>query len=213
MTRVQICGITTAGDALMCEETGADALGFVSVPGRKRSLTLEQIRDIAGQLGPFTARTLIDFSEKSDEIIRRAEFVNANIVQVYAPDKEELEKIRESGLSVVRAVTVDVGTKRPEISYEKLREISEACDCVLFEPSLGGKTGGMGLRHDYETLSAAIGCCRRFGIAGGLNSGNVGRALELKPHMVDVSSGVESETGKKDREKVREFVARCRGHE
>ena len=48
-------------------------------------------------------------------------------------------------------------------------------------------------------------------VAGGLNSENVGEAINiLKPWGVDVVSGVEAAPGKKDPEKVRAFVRAVR---
>ena len=69
----------------------------------------------------------------------------------------------------------------------------------------------MGQGADFAAaLPPHIQRCGRFGIAGGLTPENVHEALSLGPHVVDVSSGVESSVGRKDPEKVRAFVARCR---
>ncbi len=48
-------------------------------------------------------------------------------------------------------------------------------------------------------------------IAGGLNEENVCEIVRsVKPDMVDVSSGIEREPGKKDKEKMRMFIERAR---
>ena len=48
---------------------------------------------------------------------------------------------------------------------------------------------------------------RRLIVAGGLKPENVRRAIEqLDPDVVDVSSGVESEPGKKDHQRMAEFM-------
>ncbi|MDE2474302.1 MAG: N-(5'-phosphoribosyl)anthranilate isomerase, partial [Alphaproteobacteria bacterium] len=51
-----------------------------------------------------------------------------------------------------------------------------------------------------------------FGIAGGLNPENVGRAIAIaNPAFVDASSGVEDGPGQKNREKIAAFISAARG--
>ena len=53
MTRVKICGITSAEDAAAVIEAGADALGFVFVPGTPRLVRLDVAERIVRDLPPF----------------------------------------------------------------------------------------------------------------------------------------------------------------
>lgn len=211
MTRVQVCGVRNVEDALMCEAAGVDAIGFVSVEGRKRDVPLDLIKDIIGRLGPSVDSTLIGFPCTAEEFIKKGERVNADVLQVYTLTADQLVIMRDSGFRVVRAVGVDVMTGKLSSTISELEGFVEVCDLLLFEPTHDGKVGGMGLKADYSTaLSPYIRYCKRFSIAGGLTPDNVDEVLKLDPYMVDVSSGVESDDGRKNPEKVRRFVKRCK---
>lgn len=211
MTKVQVCGIRTLEDAIICEKAGADSLGFVNVEGRERSIPLERTKEIIEGVGPMTLTALIGFPKNADDIIKKADFVGADAVQTYTLDINELEKVRDHGFRVYRAVSIDIGAGNLEVPIKDLSSFAEVSDIIVFEPSLNKVVGGLGLSYDYGSiLSPYIKCCGRFGIAGGLNSQNVGEALKIEPYSVDVSSGVESKLGTKSKEKVIEFVKRCK---
>ncbi|MDP6627461.1 MAG: phosphoribosylanthranilate isomerase [Methanopyri archaeon] len=210
MTKVQVCGVRSLEDALMCEAAGVDAIGFVSVEGRKRNVPLERIKNIIGRLGPSVDSTLIGFPRTPQEFIEKGRSVGADVLQVYTLTAAEIGMLKESGFTVVRAVGIDSTTGRLELTVDQLKEMVAACDFVLFEPRTGGNIGGMGVKVDYVSiLTPYIIHCRRFSIAGGLTPDNVQEALKLGPYAVDVSSGVESDNGRKDPDKVRRFVKRC----
>jgi len=162
-------------------------------------------------LGPSVDSTLIGFPVTAEEFIEKGERVKADVLQVYTLTASQLTRMRDSGFRIVRAVGVDVMTGKLSSTIEELEGFVEVCDLLLFEPTHDGKVGGMGLSTDYATaLSPYIRYCPRFSIAGGLTPDNVDEALKLGPYMVDVSSGVESDDGRKDPEKVRQFVKRCK---
>jgi phosphoribosylanthranilate isomerase len=193
--RVKICGVTNAEDAFSCEDLGADALGFVHVPGRGRSIPLESIADICASLGPMTTSVLVCMPSDGMDALDMVGRSGADVVQVHALDPSSLDSIRENGIGVIRAV-------RPRI--EEAERYAEHADALLFESGVPGTGTGF----DYST--APVGCCRRAIIAGGLNIDNLEPAKSMKPYALDVSSGVESAPGRKDPELVREFVRRCK---
>ena len=82
---------------------------------------------------------------------------------------------------------------------------------ILGRPSQRGGTGDPFAWEEALPLAASIQEVLPLIIAGGLNSRNVGEALQLfHPWGVDVVSGVEREPGKKDEAKLRDFVAAVR---
>ncbi len=211
MTKVQVCGVRTVEDAIICENAGVDSLGFVNVEGRKRSVSLDKIKEMVENIGPMILSTLIAFPNNSDEIIKKATFTEVDAVQTYTLDIEELEKIKDQGFRVYKAVEINIKTGNLKIPVEDLSSFGEASDMIIFEPSFNDIVGGLGLQYNYEkTLTPYINYCKRFGIAGGLTPKNVVEALKIKPYSVDVSSGVELKLGIKSEEKVIEFIKRCK---
>ena len=88
---------------------------------------------------------------------------------------------------------------------------------VLLDSSTAEDRGGTGRKFDWERVqpwAGIINSISKLVVAGGLRPGNVQEAIHLlHPWGVDVSSGVETEPGKKDPTKVRAFVKAVRAME
>jgi phosphoribosylanthranilate isomerase len=70
-----------------------------------------------------------------------------------------------------------------------------------------GTLGGTGVTFDWNLLRN-VKLDKPMLVAGGLTPENVPELLQIvRPHAVDVSSGVESAPGQKDFFKMRDFVA------
>lgn len=192
--KVKICGITTLEDAIMCEEVGADALGFVHYPGRGRSLSLLEIGNICSTLGPLVTRALICCPDGPNEALYMMEKSGADVIQTYSLSPIFLSRLRESGVRVIRVVKPDIN---------EARKYAEFADALVFEAG----TPGTGHNYDYSTIP--MDSCRRAIVAGGLTLSNIEYVKGLRPYGVDVSSGVESLPGRKDPELVKDFVRRC----
>jgi len=193
--KVKICGLTTVEDAVMCEELGADATGFVHYPGRTRSIALDRIADISSSLGPFTTKVLVCAPASTSEALEMLHATNVDALQLYSLEPSELLELRKLGIRTFRAV--------PPVR-EVASRFSRAADALVFESGVPGS----GASYDYS--KTPLDCCRKAIIAGGLNPSNVHLAKDLRPYGLDVSSGVESEPGKKDPALVAEFIRRCR---
>lgn len=85
---------------------------------------------------------------------------------------------------------------------------------VMLDSSNDERRGGTGQKFDWERVqpwAGVINSISKLIVAGGLHPGNVGEAIHLlHPWGVDVSTGVESEPGKKDAQKLRAFVRAVR---
>lgn len=197
MTRVKICGITNLEDALETVEAGADALGFVFVPDTPRFVSSDQVAAIVAELPPFIT-TVGLFASKDTATIR--ETVNQcrlDAIQLHADVTPDF--CRNLDRRVIKAVRV-----RDESSLSILSDYD--VNAFLLDSYVEGKMGGTGKVFDWD-LALRANEYGRIIVAGGLDPDNVAQAVRhVNPYGVDVSSGVESQPGRKDSDKVRKFI-------
>ena len=79
---------------------------------------------------------------------------------------------------------------------------------LLLDSHEPGATGGTGRAFDWDSIPSLP---RPLVLAGGLNPGNVRRAVQrVRPWAVDVSSGVEDAPGIKNAEKMQTFISEAK---
>ena len=197
MTRIKICGLTNADDALAVARFGADALGFIAVPDTPRFVSPETLAAISRALPPFALRVVV-----VRELIDAVGY-GADAIQFYDGDGTG-----SHGLRRVRAFRI-----RDEESLNAVVEYRHVPNAVLLDAFHEGALGGAGRTFDWRLAvraKAMLGDIPLI-LAGGLTPENVGDAIRaVRPYAVDVSSGVEAEPGRKDHDKIRRFVAAVR---
>jgi phosphoribosylanthranilate isomerase len=200
MTRIKICGITNAEDARLAAQWGADALGFIAVPGTPRYVTPATYEEIAAAVPIFVKRVIV-VNRPED-----ADGYAADYVQHYA-EMAENSHFRVDAPRRIRAFRI-----RDEDSLQELADYPEPLGAALLDGYHREKLGGSGATFDWELAVRA----KRLTdtpilLAGGLTPANITAALEaVRPYGVDVSSGVEARPGKKDPEKLRAFLRAVR---
>lgn len=192
--RVKICGITRNEDALVAEEAGADALGFIFVPNTKRYIAPEKARHISRQLSGLTTRVGVFRNTTLEEILATARTVQLSAVQLHGHESDDFVASLELHYPVIRAVAYQAG------------RLPKAQTLLL-----DGLEAGSGQTFDWARVDTSSLRGRRWLLAGGLNPNNVANAIrQLAPWGVDVSSGVEATAGIKDAAKIRAFMAAAR---
>lgn len=200
LTRIKICGITRLEDAKLAVELGASALGFNFYPPSPRYIKPAGASAIIWQLPPLVT-TVGVFADETDaeHVASLAREAHVAAVQLHGP-RFFPPNTRLRNYLVIRAVPVGDGFKPDDLAALKANAfLLDALDPI--------RIGGTGKTINWRLAREA----QRFGpvlLAGGLTPENVGQAIrEARPFAVDVASGVESEPGKKDPEKLRAFFA------
>ena len=210
MVKVKICANKDINDAKMCIDAGADVIGILV--GQEHTSNDFVNKETAKEITDFVNNrcdvSLVTHLTDAEEIIDLTKYIGNNIIQLHSDiDEDEVEKIKEElpNVKLVRLIHVS-SDGQICTDYKKMKY----ADFYLLD-SFNLKTnqvGGTGLTHDWNKSYELIKQLNKpTFLAGGLNPNNVQTAIKTAdPYGVDVNSGCKNETGRKDRDKVIEFV-------
>lgn len=203
---VKFCGLTRAEDAAAAAALGASHAGVIFAGG-PRLLTMDRAVEVLAGLPPTMGRVGVFADQDPGTVASFAASVGLTAVQLHAPrSPAELADVRRAAGTELWAVVRVAGGRLPA-EYEAL---ADAADAVVVDALVPGQLGGTGTAVDWERLAVALerrGRPRRLVLAGGLRPENVAHAVAIvAPDVVDVSSGVESAPGIKDRDRMRRFA-------
>ena len=195
MTWLKICGITNLDDALLAADLGVDALGFVLEPSSPRYVPPERLDEILPRL-PRTSKAVAVFGQWYPTTLVDM----FDMVQAFRPPIGFGGKM------------IEVRRPRADTSIEELSKKPELAEYLGLDTYSPTEAGGTGKPLDWELVGQVILAADvKVIVAGGLTAENVSRLIEgYRPFGVDVSSGVESEPGRKDHGKLRDFVRAVR---
>ena len=210
MTEIKFCGLTRLEDVGVAIDLGAAFVGAVFAGGPRR-VTAEQARTLFTDVG--AARRVGVFGDQSvDDVARIAERGLLDVIQLHAdPTPEDVASVkRATGLETWAAMRI-----ANTLVEADLDALMSSADAVLFDARVDGALGGTGTAFEWGLLADVLDQDRRgrarIILAGGLNPAVAPRAIAaVRPHIVDVSSGVEARPGVKDHALMRAFAEAVR---
>lgn len=206
---VKIDGLRRPRDAEAAVLAGADLIGFIFAPARRRvspeeaRRCLDAARSAAAGRAVLAVGVFVDAG--ADEMNDIAATVGLDLLQLHGDEPPALLATVE--WPVLKVLRPMAGATVPEVERTMVRYWGGEKPPVAFvidgySPSAAG---GEGVRADWELASRLVGTAPTL-LAGGLDPGNVGEAIgRVRPLGVDVSSGVETD-GAKDGAKIAAFV-------
>jgi len=225
---VKICGVTSAADARLVADAGADAVGLNFVAGSPRCLEVAAAREVAAAVPRGVLRVGVFAGRPAEEMLATVRAVGLDAVQLHGhlvadggPADPPSRCVELGAVPVIRAARLDAGP--PGAALDAVRAWIAAAvaagrgpaavlvDAAVPARTAGGRLGGTGHTVDWETLARAGTLTVPMALAGGLTPANVAAAIRATGlRAVDTASGVEAAPGRKDPLAVRHFVAAAR---
>lgn len=195
---VKICGITSEADALLAVSLGASAVGFIFAPS-PRQISVHLAGDIAKRLPEHVLTVGVFRNEAPQRVVSAMQFAGLGAAQLHGQETaEETQWVRARVPIVIKAF------RAGERAIGRFSEFG--ADYLMVD----GENPGSGQVFDWR-LAEGVVDHHRLIVSGGLQPDNVAQAVaHLRPHGVDVSTGVESAPGRKDPLLVRDFIVNAR---
>ena len=204
MTKIKICGIKTVDDALAAIELGADMIGFNFYPKSPRYVEVGMCRNIMAKVRTIGRVTCVGVFVNASvgEIHATMDTCGLGLAQLHGDETIEfMESLQEKSFKAFRGI--------PDVM--QLKDFAgDDAPAFLVDASVKGLYGGSGVTADWDG-AAELEKKYPLLLAGGLTPENVGEAVgRVQPWGVDVASGVESASGKKDAAKMSAFIKAVR---
>lgn len=194
MTRIKICGITNLEDALLAAKLGAEALGFIFSES-PRKISVDQAKFIIDNLPPFIIKIGVFSNEPAKRVEKIDQTLGLDLLQFHGDEPGEfVKRFKPKGLKVFKVAEPS--------DLEAIA--SSGFEFFILDSRIKGQP------FDWELAIRA----KRYGqflLGGGLNPENVEDALsKVAPFGLDVCSGIELYPGKKDPQKLKDFIGRIK---
>jgi phosphoribosylanthranilate isomerase len=197
-TRVKICGLTRETDVRSAAELGADAVGLVFYEGSPRAVEIDQAKALIACLPPFVTSVGLFVDARPDYVRAVLDRLTIHLLQFHGDEPPDY--CAAFGRPWIKAIRM-----RGDVDLQRLRAQYAAGTGLLLDTFDPAAAGGTGRQFDWGLIPQELG--REIVLAGGLDAGNVAEAIRrVRPYGVDVSGGVESDKGIKDRRKLAAFM-------
>jgi len=193
--------MTNFEDASLACDLGADAVGFIVYTKSSRYIEAAAAADIARRLPERVLKVLVGVN-LTDVELKKIEYVwTPDLWQLHGSETaEQVKSFKPRRLWKALGLPLEEGLELESYDVE-----------ALLLDKASPSHGGTGRTFDWDlALELKKKVQKPILLSGGLNPNNVVEAIQkVQPWGVDVASGVEASPGRKDPEKLREFIRLC----
>lgn len=213
---IKICGLTNFEDANISAKCGADFLGFIFCSKSPRNV-YEKISDFKNQLTEIKkstkAKTVAVITEmnsnESDLAFKLFDENIFDVIQLHGFDVAMDFLSKDENRHIPHYCVVPINCEDDLQKLEELRKLGEPR--ILVDTKIEGLLGGTGIQIDGD-LVQKISSKQKLWLAGGLNPNNIEEIIQkYDAELLDISSGLEIEKGKKDSKKIEMLFEKLNG--
>tara|TARA_B100000686_G_C16674915_1_gene908610 strand:+ start:272 stop:1021 length:750 start_codon:yes stop_codon:yes gene_type:complete len=200
--RIKICGITSIVDAIAAIGAGADALGFMFYEKSPRFLSNEKAKEIIRELPSHVAKVGVFVDANVDTVNRTVETAGLDTLQFHGVESPDFcAKFQQNTIKAFRVK-----------NHESLEQLSDYnTKALLLDSYVKGIPGGTGEKFNWNIAIEAKRLGKPIILAGGLTPDNASDAVnQVAPFGLDVSSGVESTPGIKEKSKMISLITNAK---
>jgi phosphoribosylanthranilate isomerase len=210
--RIKICGVTQVDDARRVAVARADAVGLNFCSSSPRCVTIDRALEVATVLPNGISRVGVFVDSPPDKIAAICRAVPLDAIQLHGDEPPEwIDQLGDR--TVIKAFRCGPDGVAPVADYlQRCRERSRLPDAVLVDAYAPGQHGGTGKVVNWDLIAAPRPWLHGLPLvlAGGLQPDNVAAAIAaVGPAAVDTASGVELAPGRKDPQRLGQFVERA----
>ena len=196
----KVCGLTSIENAQKAYDAGTVYGGFIFAKKSPRYVDFDMAKSITKKVklnyvGVFANASI-------DDVVDVSYKLKLSAVQFHGNEDQEYINILKSKLhrncQIWKAYGVD----------KTIPNFLDNVDYHLLDAQVNGQFGGTGKAFDWDLIKDK----NNIILAGGLNSKNIAKAIELKCSAYDINSGVESQPGQKDQKKLNEVFEVIRNY-
>jgi phosphoribosylanthranilate isomerase len=199
MISIKFCGFQSASSVKQAVKLPIDALGFILVSGRRRTVTLSQVAKWLPII-PTRIASVGVFQNPTLEEVKEAIDVGLTAIQLHG--QETVDFCRQvkmyADIQLIKVFSTH--------SLEKIASYRSYIDVVLLDHA----TGGVGKPIDWDCIPQTKQITEAndlpLWIAGGLDENNVANlCATYSINGIDLSSGIETD-GTKDERKMKAII-------
>ena len=193
--KLKVCGLCRAEDVTAAVGLGADLLGFV-LAASPRQISRENLEELVA----LVPSTIITVAVVVDPCLEFADSLLNCVDRIQFHGNESPDFCSRFGRRAIKAFRI-----QHEDDLRDLKPYESSVGAFLLDSFKKGQAGGTGHSFPWSYLDKKSFSLPTF-LAGGLTASNVRDALRVSSVSgLDLSSGLESEPGIKDRKKMMDF--------